>query len=123
MGVGWGGGGGGVEAWGGEVDEPEIVKGADMHGEDEVAEEGVEDVGCPDAAESELAFGFWFRGGGGGFGKARFQFVAVGAGRGRWGVNGVRSGEGSVLVSARAEEAGYGVAETHAEVRLVTEGV
>ena len=77
MGVGGGGGGGGVEAWGGEVDEPEVAEGADVHGEDEVAEEGAEDVGGPDAAEREFAFGFRFGGGGGGFGEAGFEFVAV----------------------------------------------
>lgn len=123
MGVGGGGGGGRVEAGGGEVDEPEVVEGADVHGEEEVAEEGAEDVGCPDAAEGEFAFWFWFGGGGGVFGEAGFEFVAVGAGGGGGGVDLVGGGEGSVLVCARAEEASYGAAEVDAEVSLVAEGV
>ena len=118
MGVGGGGGEGRVEAWGGEVDEPEVVEDADVHGEDEVAEEGAEDVGGPDAVKGEFVFGFWF-----GFGQGGFEFVAVGAGGGEGRVDGVAAGDGGVLVSARAEEAGYGATEADAEVSFVTEGV
>lgn len=111
---------GGIEARGGEVDEPEVVEGADVHGEEEVAEEGEEDVAGPDSVEGEFALGL-FRGG---FGEAGFEFVAVrAAGGGGGGDVVVRGGEGGVVVSARAEEAGYGVAEADAEVGFVAEGV
>ena len=122
--MGGGRGEGRVEAWGGEVDEPEVVEGADVHGEDEVAEEGEEDVASPDAVEGEFAFGFWFGRGGVGFGEAGFEFVAVGTAGGGGGVDGVvGGGDGGVLVSASAEEAGYGVAEADSEVGFVAEGV
>lgn len=39
------------------------------------------------------------------------------------GVDGVDGGDGGVLVSARAEKAGYGLAEADAKVRFVAEGV
>ena len=49
----------GIEAGRGEMDEPEVVEGADVEGENRVAEEGAEDISSPDAGQGK--FSSWFR--------------------------------------------------------------
>lgn len=78
---------GGIEAGGGEEDEPKIVEGADVEGEEEVSEEHEEDVAREYAAEWKLVLCFvWFEGGEGcggcerRGGRARFEVVAFNAG-------------------------------------------
>ena len=52
-----------VEAGRGEMDEPEVIEGADVEGQHRVAEKGAEDVAGPDAGPWQLSSRFWCLGG------------------------------------------------------------
>lgn len=114
----------GIEAGGGEVDEPEVVEGADVEGHDRVAEKGAEDVSGPDSGQWQFPSGFRFLGGR--FGEARFELVGVKPGAVCWGVQVVVGVDGCVAVSVAAENVtegvGDGVAEAETQVWLVSYG-
>ena len=116
-------GGGGVEAWGGEENEPQVVEGADVEGKQEVREECEEHVAGEDASEGEFLLGAsrggeGCRGCDGRGGRTRFEVITLSARS----VN-VLVMDGRVLriaaVEDTAEEGANGVRDAEAKIRFI----
>ena len=89
-----------------------------------MAEKGAEDITGPDVGQWQ--FSSWFRFSGRCFRESRFKFVRVKPRAIYWGVRGIISAKGCIVVSSAAEEVaegiGNGVAEAETQVRLISYG-